>query len=100
MHDIYNALLNYELNKKSDDDLLEYKNTCTDATHGIFCALRLIGNLTVMANSNEEYDADNAKRDLFLLGAVLQHLPRMTEALQQNSESADFVLRKRKEVSK
>ncbi|MER2966537.1 hypothetical protein [Serratia ureilytica] len=100
MDDIYNALLNFELEKKLDADLKAYSNTCGDAAHGIFCALRLIGNMTLMANANEEYAAEEAKKDLFLLGAVLQHLPRMAEALQQNSESADFVLRKRKEVSK
>lgn len=100
MHDIYNALLNFELEKKSDEDLREYSNTCSDATHRIFCALRLIGNMTVMANANEDYGADDAKRDLFLLGTVLQQLPRMAEALKQNSQCADYVLRQRKEVAK
>lgn len=100
MHDIYNALLNFELDKKSDEDLRAYSNACSDATHGILCALRLIGNLTVMANANEDYDAEDAKRDLFLLGTVLQQLPRMAEALEQNSQCADYVLRQRKEVAK
>ncbi|HIE4011147.1 TPA: hypothetical protein ACXNH5_003142 [Serratia marcescens] len=100
MYDIYNALLNFELEKKSDEDLREYSNTCSDATHGIFSALRLIGNMTVMANDHEDYDADDAKRALFLQGTVLQQLPRMAEALEQNVQSADFVLRQRKEVAK
>ncbi|EKF62424.1 hypothetical protein B194_4704 [Serratia plymuthica A30] len=56
--------------------------------------------MTVMANANEDYDADDAKRDLFLLGTVLQQLPRMAEALEQNSQCADYVLKQRKEVAK
>ncbi|HGM4679965.1 TPA: hypothetical protein ACKPVP_002313 [Serratia marcescens] len=100
MHDIYHALINFEISKLPDDHLKDYSVICSDASHAITCALRLIGNLTIEANASEDYTGEDAKRDLYLMGAVLRNLPRMSEALIQNSEIADNELRKRKEVRK
>lgn len=95
MNDIYHALINFELHKLPDDHLKDYSVICGDASHAITCALRLIGSLTIEANASEDYVGEDAKRDLYLMGAVLRNLPRMAEALNQNSHSADHELRLR-----
>ncbi len=98
MRDIYHHLvkMNPEFVTHSDDDLIECRESCADAVFAITSALTLIGNLTLDADFAESYSDEDARRDLVLLGNTLRHLPRMAQAMEQNSATADYVLKQRK----
>ncbi len=94
MHDIYHTLTKYRFNSDAEADLKSHINASTDAYHGIMSGLQLIGNLAVAASSqtNGNYDPDDAKCDLFLLGSALTQLTRIAEAINYNRESAEYAL--------
>ena len=98
MRDIYHQLVKHapDFKKHSDDELIEASDVCGEAARAITNTLTLIGNLTLEATLGEEYSNENARRDLLLLGDTLRNLPRLAEAMEQNSCTANFVLRKRR----
>ncbi|HBT3665987.1 TPA: hypothetical protein MBH79_001947 [Klebsiella pneumoniae] len=99
MRDIYHQLVkvNPDFQNYSADSLVECRNACGDAVFAITSTLTLIGNLTLNISMSEEYSNEDARRDLELLGYTLRHLPRMAQALEQNSATADYVLKQRKD---
>lgn len=92
MADIYHALLNYELKRLDAHELQEYRDTCSLAAQSITDALRLIGNLIFEASQSEEYTAEEARKDFYLAGSALRDLPRIAQALEQNSQQATHEL--------
>lgn len=98
MRDIYHQLVRHspDFECLSDDDLLASSDVYGDGVFAITSALTLIGNLTLDATESESYADEDARRDLVLLGNALRHLPRMAQALEQNSSTANYVLRKRR----
>ncbi len=98
MHDIYHQLVRHapDFRNFSDEDLLEHCDICVEASRTINHTLTLIGNLMLEASQCEDYSDENAKRDLMLVGDTLRTLPRMAEALEQNSDTATYVFRKRR----
>lgn len=99
MRDIYHQLVKMppEFVNHSADDLMECRELCGDAVFAITSALTLIGNLTLDATVSEGYSDEDARRDLMLLGGALRTLPRMAQALEQTSNTAEYVLKQRKE---
>ncbi|WP_413499147.1 hypothetical protein [Buttiauxella gaviniae] len=97
MRDIYHQLVKHspDFTRFSDDDLVECSDVCGDGAFAITSALTLIGNLTLDATNSEGYDDEDARRDLILLGNTLRHLPRIAQALEQSSNTANYVLRQR-----
>ncbi|HIG8798082.1 TPA: hypothetical protein ACYEOW_003651 [Raoultella terrigena] len=97
MRDIYHQLVKMtsDFDKHHAEDLVECRNLCHDAAAAIAGTLTLIGNLTMSATASEDYDDEDAKRDLILLGYTLRMLPRMAQALAQNGDTAGFVLKRR-----
>ncbi|HAT2328539.1 hypothetical protein ACFMPF_10520 [Citrobacter sp. S5] len=98
MRDIYHQLVKHSPDFKSysDDDLIETADVCAETARAIANTLTLIGNLALEATLGEECSNENARRDLMLLGDTLRNLPRLAEAMEQNSCTANFVLRKRR----
>lgn len=92
MSDIYHALINHELQQMDTAQLRHYQDTCELASQAITDALRLIGNLTYEASQSEDYTAEEARRDFLLTGSALRDLPRIAQALQQNSQQAAYEL--------
>lgn len=99
MRDIYHQIVKMpqDLSNHSTDGLIECRDLCSDAVFAITSALTLIGNLTMDATNSEDYTDEDARRDLYLLGMALRTLPRLTQALEQNSCTAEHVLQQRKE---
>ncbi|WP_324029535.1 hypothetical protein GC087_02480 [Pantoea sp. JZ2] len=97
MTDIYHALIRHTLADLPTDSLQEYSDNCSTAARAINSALQVIGNMTFEASQSEEYPDEDAKRDLNLIGAVLRNLPRIAQALTQNSDLADLENKRRKE---
>lgn len=96
MRDIYSALVTHDFSKVSDEALAESRSIYGDSCMAINHAMQVIGNLLLEVEGDEEYSGDDAKRDLHLIGTVLRHLPRMSEAMAQNGNSAEFELRMRR----
>lgn len=98
MRDIYHQLVKHapDFDRLTDDDLIEASDVYGDSVFAITSALTVIGNLTIDAMSAEGYSGEDAIRDLALLGTALRHLPRMAQALEQRSCTANYVLRKRR----
>jgi len=98
MRDIYHQLVRHspDFECLTDDDLTDSSDVYGDGVFAITSALTLIGNLTLDATESENYADEDARRDLMLLGNALRHLPRMAQALEQNSRTANYVLRKRR----
>lgn len=98
MRDIYYQLVKSspDFDKYTDDDLVESSDVYGDGFFAITSALTLIGNLTLDATTAEGYGNEDARRDLTLLGNALRHLPRIAQALEQNSNTANYLLRKRR----
>lgn len=96
MRDIYHELIKHETDfkKHGKDELTVAVDTYASASRSICSALTLIGNLTLDAMESEDYDNEDAARDLMLVGDVLRNLPRMAVALDQCSESAHLALSK------
>lgn len=97
MRDIYHELVKATTDFKNftDEDLAKSSDLYASGAFAITSALTLIGNLALDATDAEGYANEDARRDLILVSHVLQHLPRMAQALSQSSESADYVLAKR-----
>ncbi|HBV7987935.1 RasGAP domain-containing protein [Citrobacter freundii] len=97
MRDIYHELVKATTDFKNftDDALAESSDLYAAGAFAINSALTLIGNLALDATDAEGYADEDARRDLILVSHVLQHLPRMAQALSQSSESADYVRAKR-----
>lgn len=89
-----------DFRRYSDEALTQVSDVCGEAARAISNTLALIGNLTLEASQSDEYSDQNARRDLMLLGETLRNLPRLAEALEQNSCTANFVLRQRQGVFK
>ncbi|MBL0880390.1 hypothetical protein [Serratia ureilytica] len=100
MTDIYHALLTYDFSQLKDESLIEYRNIYGDAGMAINSAIRLIGNLLLEVECNEDYSEKDAKRDLLLVGSVLRHLPRIAQALDQNVRHAECEIKKREGAAK
>lgn len=98
MRDIYHQLVKHapDFKENTDDELIDTADICGEAARAISSTLTLIGNLTLEATLGEDYSNENARRDLMLLGDTLRNLPRVAEALDQNSCTANFVLRMRR----
>ena len=47
------------------------------------------------ASLSEEYSDENARRDMLLMSHALRNLPRIAEAMEQNSHTAKFALKQR-----
>lgn len=97
MRDIYHELVvgAASLKKITTDDLEEYSNHCADGAFAITCALTLIGNLAIDAVDNGDMDGSEALRNLKMAGHALKHLPRIAQALEQNSDFAQRILMNR-----
>ncbi|ORT74040.1 RasGAP domain-containing protein [Citrobacter werkmanii] len=97
MRDIYHELVKATTDFKNftDEDLAKSSDVYASGAFAITSALTLIGNLALDATDAEGYADEDARRDLILVSHVLQHLPRMAQALRQSSESADHVRAKR-----
>lgn len=98
MSDIYHQLVKQapDFERFSDDDLVTASDTFGSGCYAITSVLTLIGNLTLDALAAEGYADEDARRDLTLVGDALRHLPKMAQAFEQNSNTADYVLRKRR----
>ncbi|CFB67738.1 hypothetical protein QLL80_004456 [Yersinia enterocolitica] len=100
MNDIYHVLVTHDFSKASDEQLGEHANIYCAASMGINSAIRVIGNLLLEITESEGYSGEEAMRDLQLIGSALRHLPRMAQALEQNSISIEFEQNKRKGAKK
>lgn len=100
MPDIYHHLVksSHDFNDLSNEDLVDSSDTYAAAAFAINSALTLIGNLALDATAAEDYENDDARRDLILVSHVLRCLPRMALALSQSSEAADYVRTKRNKM--
>lgn len=98
MSDIYHQLVKQapDFEKVSDDDLIDSSDIYGSGVFAITSVLTLIGNLTVDALYAEGYTDEEARRDLTLVGDALRHLPRMAQAFAQNSDTANYVLKRRR----
>ena len=97
MADIYHSLIKHSLADYPTESLQDYSDNCATAVMAINSALMVIGNMTFEASQSEDYPDTDAKRDLFLIGSVLRNLPRIAQALDHNSDLAQFELNRRKE---
>ncbi|ELI8278895.1 hypothetical protein ACUH7A_002529 [Yersinia enterocolitica] len=100
MNDIYHVLVNHDFSKVPDEQLDEHANIYCGAGMGINSAIQVIGNLLLEITESEGYSGEEAMRDLHLIGSALRYLPRMAQALEQNSNSIEFEQRKRKGAKK
>lgn len=93
MRDIYHQIVKSTPDFKhfSDQDLAESSDLYAAGAFAINSALTLIGNLAFDATNAEDYSDEDARRDLVLISHALRHLPRMAQALNQNSDAADYV---------
>ncbi len=98
MRDIYHELVKHapDFKKHNDGDLVDAVDIYASAARGICSALTLIGNLTHDAVESEDYDNEDAMRDLMLIGDTLRTLPRMASALAQCSDTARYALKQRR----
>lgn len=88
MRDIYHLLTRTDYKELSTNDLEQASDTYDTAAMAINCALSLIGNLVLEAEASDAYSGDEAKRDLYLTGIALRHLPRLYQALSFNADLA------------
>ncbi|HCR3979720.1 TPA: hypothetical protein OOF30_003657 [Citrobacter koseri] len=102
MRDIYHQLVKSTPDFKNftDEALAESSNLYAAGAFAINSALTLTGNLALDATNAEDYADEDARRDLILVSHVLRHLPRIAQALNQSSESADYVRAQRNKVGK
>lgn len=99
MRDIYHAVVVADaslLKTLSQDALTDYRNNCGDAASGIVSALTALGCLSMEACDSDEYSDEECRRDMMGLSSALKHLPRLMQALDQNRESADYELKRRR----
>ncbi|MGL6147946.1 MAG: hypothetical protein ACRC1V_05685 [Plesiomonas sp.] len=96
-HDIYHYLVKQapDFAGNSDEELTEAINTYENTAYALGRTINLLGNLTLEAALSEEYSGENARRDMLMLGHALCTLPRIAEALEQNSHTARYVLKER-----
>lgn len=88
MRDIYHLLTRTDYKELSNNDLELASDTYDAAAMAINSALSLIGNLVLEAEASDAYSGDEAKRDLYLTGLVMRHLPRLYQALTFNADLA------------
>ncbi|MBE0130468.1 hypothetical protein [Citrobacter amalonaticus] len=102
MRDIYHELVKSTPDFKNftDQDLAESIDLYAAGAFAISSALTLIGNLALDATNAEDYADEDARRDLVLVSHVLRHLPRIAQALNQSSDSADYVRTQRNKGGK
>lgn len=98
MRDIYHAVIMADhsvLKTLSHDALIDYRNSCVDASMGIVSALTALGTLSMDAVESEGYSEEDCRSDMRRLSCALRHLPRLLLALDQNRENADYELKRR-----
>lgn len=93
MGDIYHQLIKSspEFENHTDESLAESVDLYAAGASAITSALTLIGNLALNAVYSEDYSDEEARRDLILISYALLQLPRIEQAFNQNSATADYV---------
>ncbi|MEL4203028.1 hypothetical protein C9E85_04175 [Plesiomonas shigelloides] len=96
-HDIYHYLVKQapEFAGNTDEELNDAIAMYENTAYALGRTINLLGNLTLEAALSEEYSGENARRDMLMLSHALCNLPRIAEALEQNSHTARHVLKER-----
>ncbi|AKJ41529.1 hypothetical protein [Pragia fontium] len=100
MLDIYHALTRHDFKGCSEDELKSHITASEEAHNGIMNGLCVIGHLSVVAASTDDYEATDAKHDLFHLGSALMQLTRVAEAINHNQSCAEYELHQRQKMLK
>lgn len=92
MTDIYHQLTNRDFRQMDTDSLRDARNQYSTAFDGIMSGLRALGSMAFWARGSDGYEDEQAAEDLYSIGELLMHLPRIAEALRQNADDANFEL--------
>lgn len=92
MTDIYHQLTRHDFRQMDTESLTEARNQYSTAFDGIMSGLRALGSMAFWARSSDGYGDEQAAEDLYSIGELLMHLPRIAEALHQNADNANLEL--------
>lgn len=88
---IYNDLSRVDFKGEGPQQLLEVANTADNAATNLLIGVSAIGSLMFWSADNEDYNPEQAKEDMYSIGAMLMPLGEVVRALSDNAENARFV---------
>ncbi|MCE9880635.1 hypothetical protein LZ641_09810 [Hafnia paralvei] len=74
-------------------DAQDLGSVAEDVETAMFEGISSIGNLMFWAGASEDYDGDEAKRDIRQIGSMLKHLSRLTEGVSTASQNFEHAVR-------
>ncbi|MBK0001429.1 ubiquinol-cytochrome C reductase [Erwinia sp. S38] len=90
---IYNDLNRVDFKCEDPQQLQEVANTASNAAANLLIGVSALGSLMFWSADNEEYSPEQAKEDMYSIGAMLMPLAEVVRALSDNAENARFVAR-------
>ncbi|MBM7342728.1 ubiquinol-cytochrome C reductase [Erwinia sp. INIA-01] len=87
---IYNDLRCAGFQDEDPHRLYEITNTANNAATNILIGVSAIGSLMFWSAENEDYSPEQAKEDMYSIGAMLMPLAEVVRALSDNAENARF----------
>lgn len=87
---LYNDLNRINLDSLSVSDLSGIEHRTSEAENDLMLGLSAIGNLMFWASANENYAPEQAKEDMYRLGAMLGTLSEVSRSLSNITNDAMF----------
>ena len=87
---IYNDLSCVGFKNEDPQRLYEISNTADNAATNLLIGVSAIGSLMFWSADNEDYSPEQAKEDMYSIGAMLMPLAEVVRALSDNAENARF----------
>lgn len=87
---LYNDLNRINLDSLSVSDLSGIEHRTSEAENDLMLGLSAIGHLMFWASANENYAPEQAKEDMYLLGAMLGTLSEVSRSLSNITNDAMF----------
>lgn len=87
---VYNDLSRVGFEGEDLQRLQEISSTASSAAANLLIGVSAIGSLMFWSADNEDYSPDQAKEDMYSIGAMLMPLGEVVRALSDNAENASF----------
>lgn len=88
---IYNDLNRVGFKDEDPQRLYEISNTADSAATNLLIGVSAIGSLMFWSADNEDYSPEQAKEDMYSIGAMMMPLAEVVRALSDNAENARLV---------
>lgn len=87
---LYNDLTSMTFTNVNGEELSGIQSRAEQAVNDLLLGITDIGSIMFWAAANEDYDPEDAKSDMYKIGAMLQPLTETVRALSDHADEAKY----------